>query len=142
MNKAKETFNKFIKDPLFGIELALYWAEGAKKNDRVSFMNSDPEMVKIIVDWYQKVLATKKEDMHLRLYIHKPYKDENCEEYWADKLDFLLSQFKKTVYKPTPHSVKKNPDYKGCLRLSISGIQNLRKVLAWQKLFIKYYNHS
>jgi len=138
--KARETFAEYMNDPLFAVGLALYWAEGAKKNHCASFMNSDPEMCQVMMCWFQRFLDVKKSDIRLRLYIHEPYKDENCEKHWADILNVPLSQFKDTVYKPTPHSVKKNLDYKGCLRLSVKGIQRLRQIKAWRELFVDRLN--
>ncbi len=138
-NKAEKDFTTFIKDPFFNIGLCLYWAEGAKKNTYFAFMNSDPEMHVIMLKWMRKYLKLKKSDFKYRLYIHEPYREENCEIFWANKLGLSEKGFQRTIYKPTPHKVKKNPDYKGCLRLSVTKIDVLRTMMAWQKLLIKYY---
>jgi hypothetical protein len=34
-----------MQTPLFLIGVALYWAEGTKANELVSFSNSDPQMI-------------------------------------------------------------------------------------------------
>lgn len=137
--EAEKEFGQFIKDPFFNIGLCLYWAEGAKKNNYFAFMNSDPEMHVMMIKWIKRFLKVEDVALKYRLYIHEPYKHENCEAYWAKILGISMNSFQKTIYKPTPHKVKKNPDYKGCLRLSILRIDVLRKIMAWQKLLIKYY---
>ncbi len=136
---AEKEFEKFIKDPFFITGLCLYWAEGAKKNTYFAFMNSDPEMHVMMRKWIRKFLNLKETSLKYRLYIHEPYKEENCEAYWANKLRIPVDSLQKTTFKPTPHKVKKNPEYKGCLRLSITKIEILRRVMAWQKLLITYY---
>jgi transcriptional regulator with XRE-family HTH domain len=137
--KAEKDFVDLIKDPFFNIGLCLYWAEGAKKNGYFAFMNSDPEMHIIMLKWIKKYLNLKKSALKYRLFIHEPYKEENCEDFWAQKLGISRGDLQKTIYKPTLHKVKKNPDYKGCLRLSVTKIDTLRTMMAWQKLLIKYY---
>jgi hypothetical protein len=138
--EAEKEFDRFIRDPFFGIGLSLYWAEGAKKNTYFAFMNSDPAMHVLMRKWIKIFLKIEDTAQKYRLYIHEPYKHENCESYWAKILGVKEESLQRTIYKPTPHKVKKNLDYKGCLRLSITRIDVLRKVIAWQKLLIKYYS--
>lgn len=137
--KAKIDFEKHKNDPFFVIGLSLYWAEGAKKNDYFSFINSDVNMIKIMMVWAAKYLEVEPVDYKFRLYIHKPYMNENCEKFWSRKCAIPLSQFQKTIYKPTPHTIKKNPDYKGCLRMILSGVDNLITVKTWQTCLSEYY---
>jgi hypothetical protein len=138
--EAEREFNLFIKDPLFSAGILLYWAEGAKKNNYFAFINSDPDMVCLMNKWINKFFPSEAQLITYRLFIHLPYKYENCEEYWASLLNVSVNDFYKTIYKPTPHMIKKNPGYKGCMRMCITRIDVLRKMIAWQKLIIKYYD--
>lgn len=138
--EAEREFKKYIQDPFFVIGISLYWAEGSKKDGGFSFINSDPNMIVLIVKWIKKYVTNNESLLKYRLFIHYPYKDEKCEEYWAELLNVSINNFQKTIYKPTPHIVKKNPIYKGCLRIVINRIDMLRKVIAWQKLLIQYYD--
>lgn len=137
--KARESFLEHCNDPFFVLGLALYWAEGAKKNTYFSFINSDPEMIKVMLQWVPKYLGVEPTEYKFRLYIHKPYAHENCERYWSRECAIPSSQFQQTIYKPTPHTVKKNPEYKGCLRMLFGGIDHLITIKAWQKLLSEYY---
>jgi hypothetical protein len=96
-------------------------------------------MVQVMNNWinlYMKPLFGKP---RYRLFIHQPYKHENCEKYWQDILNLTDTDFYKTIYKPTPHKVKKNPQYKGCLRITFTTVNSLRMATAWQKLLLGYY---
>ena len=129
--------SKFIDDPLFILGLALYWAEGSKRSGTTELINSDPLILKIMIKWFNKFLKIPKIKMKFRLYTHKPYSEDNLEKYWSTYLNISPDQFQKTIYKYTPYKIKKNPDYKGCLRIYVGSINNLRKILNWQKLFVK-----
>lgn len=137
--EAKEKFNSFVTHPLFIPGIILYWAEGARKAGIFQFVNSDPDMVKLMLKWIDLFMEIDKSELRYRLFMHEPYCNENCEGFWANFLGISESLFQKTILKPTPHKVKKNPIYKGCFRVTIGKKYNLRKVLAWQKLLLEYY---
>ena len=139
--EAEKEFKAHISDPFFAIGITLYWAEGSKKNTYFSFINSDPNMIDLMLKWMKRYLTDHQRLIKYRLYIHLPYKNENCEYYWAGVLGISPQELQKTIYKPTPHTEKKNPEYKGCIRISITRMDVLRKMLAWQKLLIQYYGN-
>ncbi len=140
--KAREEFNKYIQDPFFQVGLSLYWAEGSKRNNFFAFSNSDPDMIDIMLLWIKRFLGFNRSEVYLRLYIHKPYANENCEKLWADKLNLPLINFRNTIFKPTSHLVKKRPNYAGCLRVSLPRSKNhLQKMIFWQKMLVDYYRN-
>lgn len=129
---AEEEFAKYKNDPFFNFGLALYWAEGAKTSRRFQFMNSDPNIIKIIIKWIADYLKIPKEQLKFRLYIHKIYSHENHENFWEQTTGIKKDKFLKTIYKPTPHKIKKNVNYRGCLRIDLSGVNIWLKVMEWQ----------
>ncbi|MFH1188039.1 MAG: hypothetical protein V1688_04245 [bacterium] len=138
--EARQTFPELMRKPLFITGLALYWAEGSKTQEHFQFMNSDPYAIKIMVRWLIDFCQIPKDSIKFRLYIHKIYAHEACENFWSKIIDVQASTFQKTVYKPTPHKVKKNPNYKGCMRVSCGGVELFRKVMGWKELFVEYFN--
>ena len=102
-------------------------------------MNSDPHLILFMMTWMKKYGKITEENLQARLYIHQPYLDENCEEYWSKRIGLSLKYFKKTVIKPTAHKVKKNPNYKGCLRIEVRGSELYWKIMNWQEIFNKEY---
>lgn len=133
--EAKEIFDRFQNDPFFAFGIALYWAEGSKKGEIFQFMNSDPEIILLMTLWLEKYSGfDRSRNIFYRLYIYHVYAHENCEAFWMQHLGILHTQMKKTIYKPTVHLVKRNPIYKGCMRIEISGIRYFWYVQLWQKL--------
>lgn len=86
----------------------------------------------------EKICKIPKDKIRLGLYIHKIYAHENCEKFWSKRTGMPLKNFCKTIYKPTPHKVKRNPDYKGCLRIQCGGVELFRRFLGWRKGVLKY----
>ncbi len=138
--EAKKLFKNYKSQSLFLVGIALYWAEGSKRTGEFQFVNSDPQMITFMDKWIKKFMNIETNKIKKRLFIHKIPGYENINLFWASILNIPQDSFEKTIFKPTQHSIKKNPNYKGCLRLSIPGIYNLRLMKAWQKLLIQYYD--
>jgi len=137
ITKAEVDVPKLIKNPLFLLGVTLYWCEGTQKTNDFDFINSDPLVIKLMMKWLNEICKISKENLQLRLYIHKIYENERCEEFWSKELEMPLSQIKIT-YKPTPYKIKRNPNYKGCLRVRCGGVELFRKFLGWRNGLIKY----
>jgi predicted transcriptional regulator len=101
---------------------ALYWAEGSKRT-KLSFVNSDPQMILFMCNWFQECLGVKKEDFIVRVSIneiHTP-RINKVIKFWSDLLQLPKSQFRKTLYiKVKPKKIYENHDiYYGMLALRI-----------------------
>lgn len=131
--EAKKELPTLMKNPLFLIGLSLYWAEGSKTNGYIQVCNSDPQLIKIMLKWFKEICKIPKDRIKIRIYIHEIYKNENCEKFWSNIANIPVCKFKKTVYKPTPHKLKKNLDYKGVCRLETSNINLFKKIIGWQR---------
>lgn len=139
---ARKLFHKFMNDPLFVSGLMLYWAEGSKTTQRVQFINSDYRLVVLMLKWLHKYVKVNDEQIRLRLYIHKIYAHENHEQFWRQIINLPEKQFLKTIYKPTNHTVKRNPSYRGCLRVDAGGVEKFYTIMCWEEELAKNFNLS
>jgi hypothetical protein len=103
--------------------IALYWGEGGK-SQRVFFIsNSDPEMIKFIINAYEKVLKIDKSNIVLSVglnIIHKN-REEEVRNYWSSMLGISLKQFRKTIFIKSKN-LKKCKNFKshyGTLRINV-----------------------
>jgi len=131
LTKAEGELPALIKSPLFLIGLVLYWAEGTRKSGYFRFTNSDPKIIKIMMRWLKEVCQIPEEKIKIRIFIHKIYAHENCEKFWSEITNIPVNKFLKTIYKPTPHRIKKNQEYKGCVQINVSGVEFFRRILGW-----------
>ncbi|MFH1509848.1 MAG: hypothetical protein ABID67_01730 [Candidatus Nealsonbacteria bacterium] len=131
IKKAEKEYTAFSKNLLFTIGLVLYWAEGGKKTEIFQFSNSDPSAVRAMMRWLTEICRVPKEKIKFRIFIHKIYAHENCEEFWSKITGIPTSNFQKTIYKPTPHKLKKNQGYKGCVQIRVPKSEFFWKVMGW-----------
>jgi hypothetical protein len=137
--EAEILYEKYKEDKLFIAGLCLYWAEGSKRVSSFGFVNSDSKMIIFMIFWIQRYLGIDTTRIFLRISTHADFIDEKYEDFWSLETGLPLSQFKKTTYKPNRHGAyKKNPLYKGCVRVEIAGegMALLRKMICLYEAFV------
>src|SRR3989344_1307041 len=80
--------------------VGLYWAEGFKKDRMVGFANSDPGMVKFILNWLGECLGVEVKNIRLRVGINEGQKDrtDEIQKYWTQVTEIPLESFYKPFY--------------------------------------------
>jgi len=136
---AEKEYYHLSKNPLFLIGLILYWVEGSRKHEAFQFTNSDPSAIKAMIKWLTEIHKIPNEKIKFRVYIHKIYAHENCEKFWSNITDIPVKNFQKTIYKPTPHKIKKNQDYKGCVQIRVFNTEFFWKVMGWIQMLVKEF---
>ena len=140
LEEAKAEFEKYKNNTLFHTGIALYWAEGAKRNKMFHFMNSDSEMINVLIYWLERFTEYRRVDLGFRLYIHQPFIRDNWEVWWQKQLKVSSNQFKKTIVKSSGLGVKKRPNYKGCVRLEVpKSVHLLTKMKFWMNMQVEYH---
>lgn len=128
LEEIKELKSKGIKEvgnlnkrEFFLAGVALYWAEGFKKDRRLGFANSDPRMIKFFLKWLINICEVPKKDIRLRvgLNISHKYRVREVEKYWSRITNIPLSQFQKPFFQKFKWKKKfKDPEnYFGVLRI-------------------------
>jgi len=101
---------------------ALYWAEGSK-GSKLSFVNSDPQMILFMYRWFQESLGVKNEEFIVRVFINEMHapRISVVVAFWKNLLNLPKDQFRSTVFiKTKQRKVYENHDmYYGMLALRI-----------------------
>lgn len=94
----------------------LYWTEGSKDRNRLEFVNSDVNMMKLFLKFLTNSLNVSKSDVILRVHCHTQDHTEitNIKLYWSNQLNVPLSAFKYTYIKEGSDSRKNRLDYGIC----------------------------
>jgi len=83
---------------LFGMGLGLYWGEGNKANkNTVRLGNSDPELIKIFINFLIKFFSINKRDLKFHLHLFTDIDIKEAHNYWIKKLKIKEGQFYKPV---------------------------------------------
>lgn len=124
------------KGELFYAGVALYWAEGFKKDNLAGFSNSDPHMVKFFIRWLEQCCNIPHDRLKFRLGVNELYRNkvEIVENYWSKFLNIPVSQFQKPFFQKVKwQKVYDHPEnYHGVLRVRVSKSTDfLRLIHGW-----------
>lgn len=118
----------------------LYWAEGAKSINSFDFCNSDPYMIKLMMDFLTNTLMVDKEKITFKIqcYTNNNISIDDIENYWTSLTGLKTSQARKHIINFVPTSskqLKKNKLVYGCCHLRIGSTELVQHIFG----AIKYY---
>jgi transposase len=128
-----KSIGKLSQRELFIAGVALYWAEGFKKDMRFGFANTDPGMVKFCLKWLKESLGISDRDISLCVTVNESYRNkiERTESYWENITGIPKSQFTKSFFQKTKwlKEYETPEDYHGVLRIRVNKSTDLlRKI--------------
>ena len=129
---------KLRKRELFLTGIALYWAEGFKKDSQAGFASSDPAMIKFFIKWLEECCDYGVEDLIFRVTVNISHKNRigEIEKHWSNIIGIPESSFQKPYYQNVKwKKVYENPsEYFGVLRVKVrKSTDFLRKIYGWME---------
>ncbi len=110
----------------------LYWAEGLKRHRYVSFSNSDPVIIKVMMRFFREVCLVPQAKFRAHIHTHSHLNARAAEKYWSQVTGIDLGQFFKTYSKPSKASKGKADALPyGTLDISIGDITLYLKLMGW-----------
>jgi hypothetical protein len=135
--KAKKEIGKISRRELWLIGIVAYWAEGAKQktgnvSQRVSFSNSDPEMILLFDKWIKEICGISLEDVSYSIYIHKTANYEKARIFWENVLNTKINLLYFKHHNPKTNRKNIGDNYNGMLRVDIKRSTDLnREINGW-----------
>lgn len=135
ISNAIKEIDSFSEKELKLIGIALYWGEGYK-SDRwksVSFTNTDPEMIRLMMRWFRVICKVPEQKFRIRIQCHGVKRVKNAEEFWSKIANVPSSQFTKPYIRISPTSKNKmgNLCPYGICDIRISDVLLLTKIKGW-----------
>lgn len=130
--QARVEFNKLKNNRLFLSGLAIYWGEGEKTDSgRVSLVNSDDRMLKVIINFYRKILKIPEDKLRAALFIYTDINEKKALDYWSRILEISKKSFIKTQILPSRSKLTKNKVINGMCCIYFSNKEKSIKIREW-----------
>lgn len=113
----------------------LYWCEGAKSSGRISFTNSDPEMMKVFIKLFRTSFHVDEKKFRMNIHLHSYHDAQQILNFWSGITEIPLSQFMRPHMKKTSGMYKKG-GYKGCATLYYFDVVLVRELIALKNEFL------
>ena len=95
-------------DPLHVAGCMLYWAEGWKNRNQLSFANSDPDMIRLFLRFLRS-LGARRERIRISCHLFADHVDRQreVEHFWLDVAELPISCLRKSIVNVVPRSSKR-----------------------------------
>jgi hypothetical protein len=112
-----------LKEDLKVVCALLYWCEGGKtEKSQLTFINSDPKLIKYFVDTLRKAFNIDESRFKVLMHVHNYHNINKQIEFWSNITKIPKKQFTKPYNKPnTGKRIKE--DYQGCISVRYYGKQ-------------------
>lgn len=122
------------KRDLFITGVALYWAEGFKKDSQLGFSNSDPKMINLFIKWLIVCQKMSLNSIRIRIVINESHhaRIDEIQEYWSKQTGISHLQFQKPTFQKIVWKKKyeNETSYFGVARIRVCRSTDLlRKVI-------------
>ena len=133
VSKAEKDINNLSNYELKIIGTMLYWAEGRKRGTRVvSFSNSDPNMIKIIMRFFREVCFVPENKFRGHIHIHSHLAVKKALKHWSLVTQIPLKQFYRTYCIPSISSRGKMDSLpNGTVDIYIGDSNLFLKIMGW-----------
>jgi transcriptional regulator with XRE-family HTH domain len=93
-------------DPLHLAGCMLFWAEGTKGRNALSFINSDPGMLSFYIRFLREALQVQPDDIvvHINCYLNNGLSLDEIESHWLNLLQLPRSCMRNTIVNAQPRS--------------------------------------
>jgi hypothetical protein len=118
------------EDAFFAAGIALYAAEGAKRDGAVIFANTDPRLVAFFCAWLRRYFDVDESRLRCRLYLHDDLDLDVAVEAWSGLTGVPPAQFT-APYRPVAgprRGTRRHPH--GCLTVRYACSRTHRRTIA------------
>jgi len=123
------------KDELFWLGLALFLAEGGKREKwSMRFVNSDPLLISIMMRFFRQICEVEDDHFRFRIHLHENANPDESLKFWSEIASISKTQFYRPYFGVPKSSKGKRPKNRlpyGTLHLIISDAGLVRKLKGW-----------
>lgn len=131
---AKKDVGEIINRDKFIAGIALYAAEGTKSDGHAAFTNSDPQLIKFMMDWFLTWAKVPIEKLRGAIWIHEGLDEIKAKKFWSSLTGIPRSQFHKTYVagvKRDSKKIRKNVHQYGVMAIKFSNSAIHRRIMGW-----------
>lgn len=114
--------------------IALYAAEGNKSDSNSSFANSDPKIIKFMMEWFRKFCNIPDNKFRGAIWLHENLDISRAINFWSKLTKIPKKQFHKTYIagnKTNSNKIRKNIHSYGVFSIRFSSVDIQRKITGW-----------
>lgn len=109
----------------------LYWGEGAKTGGTIKFVNSDPEMIVLFLNFLRKICGIYEGRLKVLIHMYPDHNEKELKKFWSRKTGVPLDRFYKSHIHHGRVGTYKTKSKYGTLAVNYSDKRLLKILLGW-----------
>jgi hypothetical protein len=110
--------------------LGLYAGEGSKRDGTVSMANTNPTLIRLMLQWLRTNFEIDESRMRCKIYLHEGLDLEAATSFWREVTDIPLQQFR-APYRAEADGTRRHAKHiNGCATVMYSCTRTHRRLLA------------
>ncbi len=123
---------ELLDDPFWAAGVVAYWAEGAKRANKVVFSNSDPQLVSLFIRWSRCYLNIPINGFAIDLHLHGGQDPVVATCNWSELIGISLVDFRRSYIKPEGSGHRKNVLYNGTAQITVrKSTDHFHRIMGW-----------
>ena len=132
LKEGKRNVGRLTKRDRFIAGISLYFAEGSKSDDNVSFSNSDWRSILFMMNWLREFCKVSEKKFRCSFYLHDNLDENKAKRFWSKVTGIPLAQFQKTyIVKNRTERFRRTKHEYGVCRITVSNVNLHRKIMGW-----------
>lgn len=128
--KGKQRVGKLSERDKYIAGLMLYSGEGAKTDGRVEIANTNPQIIKFMLDWFNYFFNKKPSDFRAELYIHDNLDSQKAIDFWHKYTKIPIEKFLEPyIVKNNKNRIHKNIHEYGVLKIGFCSCKIHREIM-------------
>lgn len=134
IEKAKKEVSNLMDEPLWCTGVALYWGEGGKTQQTARLSNSDPDVIKLMMQFFLKYSEVPKEKYHGHVHTFSKENVDRSVQYWSKVSGIPKEKFYKTYVKQSRASKNKRQTLPyGTMQIYIHDTVFFFRLMGWMQ---------
>ena len=134
LEKGKKEVGRLSKRERLIAGIALYLGDGYKGDKDVGFSNSNPKIIRFMMQWFRDFCRVPEEKYRGQIWIHENLNEPRARRYWSNLTKIPLSQFQKSYIaknKAKSRKIRKKIHQHGVFAIRVSSAEIQRRILGW-----------
>ena len=125
----RERIGTLSSDAFLAAGTALYAGEGSKSDGKVTFANTNPEMMALFCAWLRRFFVIDESRVRARVYLHEGLDLDAAEAYWSSVTGVPRGQFNRACRAKADPSIRLSKHEYGCAYLDYHRSRTHREIM-------------
>jgi hypothetical protein len=127
--RGRERLGTLSEEAFLAAGAALHAGEGAKRDGKVTFANTDPGMMRFFCAWLRRFFEIDEARLRVRVYLHEGLDLDAAQAYWSEVTAIPVAQFNKPYRAVVDPSVRLTKHTFGCAYVDYASARTHREIM-------------